>query len=379
MPAFPFIIKQVELPKRVIVLQGRSLPHEGVAYGGDQRLDVTYNPGNPVAHVQVIGPTWKNTTITGEWNDIFLSDDANAGRLFNFPALRPVASAMATGLGLSGGDTFVSFATVPDQMARRARVLRDAFTLMRKEGGLVQVEWGSLVRFGFISSDIFPHKREEDIEFEIEFTWMGDTSSQPIFKFPKIELLALLKVLLALLDKIINTLLTVVANAQAWLTRITQFITKLGSFVSELLEVLGKLASFVFAPADVIGSIRGSLISIQLAARDLINDLDRGPAAAVLAALLGSPVFISIAMATEARLRRETMDLASEAALQEQALEEAGVADLLGVFPSPGGITLRDISTKFYGTPDSWTDIARFNGLSSSIVPRGVLVRIPAL
>lgn len=377
--SFPFIVRQMSLPKRVIVLQGRSLPYQGATWGGTQRLDVNYFPGNPVAQTQVIGPTWKPTTITGMWKDIFLLDDRNRGILSNFPSLMPGAIAASAARGFSGGRTFASIGSIPSQNADLARSLRDAFTLMRKEGGLVQVEWGSLVRFGFISDDSFTHDREQDISYEIEFTWMGDTPAQPKFTLPIPDSLSLLKILLALLDKLINVLLTAVFAANKWLTRITQFIAKIGSFVSDLIEVLKKFAGFAFAPLSVIGNIRSALTSIRLANRDLLRELSLGQSAAIEAALTGNPMLIAVNALLETDVRAEAMALAAEAATQLNALLESGTQELLGAFTTPGGTTLRDISTRFYGTPDNWTVIAEFNGFSGSVVAAGVAVRIPAI
>ena len=374
--AFPFIVREMDLPGRTIVLQGRSLPYRGVEWGGTQELDVNWFPGNPIAAVQVIGPREKPTQIQGMWKDIFLLDAQNRGILANFP---PLSRAAMADSNERGGNTFKSGGSVPSQFAERARTLRDAFRLLRKSGVLVQVEWGSIVRFGFISETSFPHEREEDINFSITFTFLGDSPSQPKPLLPEIELLSLLKALLALLDEIINLLLTAVFAAQQWVTRVNQFITKIGSFVTELLAAIESLASFGFAPGEVLGNIRSQLTNIKLAARDLFAELDAAQSAAVEAALIGNPATVALNMLLQQRVRAQTQQLAAEAARQENLIAQANVPELLGIVAMPGGQTLRDVSRRFFNNTEDWRVIAEFNGFGTSIVPRGTIVRVPKL
>ena len=372
--AFPFIVREKDLPGRTIVLQGRSLPYRGTEWGGTMELDVNWFPGNPIAAVQVIGPRESPTTIVGKWKDIFLADAQNRGVLANFPKLTRTATAEAVG---RGGDTFQSAGSVPSQFAERARALRDAFRLLRKSGVLVEVEWGSIVRFGFITETVFPHDREEDIDYAITFTFLGDSPSQPKPKLLDIDLLAGLKALLAILDKIINGLLTAIFNAQQWLTRIQQFITKIGSFVSELLSSIEAIANFAFAPADVLGNIRAQLTGIKLAALDLFATLDSAQSAAVEGAILGNPTTIARNTLLQQRVRANVQEMAAEAARQEALINQANVPELLGIIAMPGSQTLRDVSQRFYSNTEDWRLIASFNGFSSSIVPRGTVVRVP--
>lgn len=371
--SFPFIVRQTQLPGRVIVLQGRSLPYQGVSWGGTQELDINWFPGNPVAVTQVIGPQIKPTTITGKWKDIFLLSEQDRGVLANFPKL---ASAAKPGANERGGNTFAATGSVWSQYAERARALRDAFWLVKKEAVQVKVEWGSLVRYGFVKEVDFPHDREEDIDYEIVFELTGETDSQPKPK-PRIpDLLGLLRKLLALLDRVIDILLTAIFEAQKFLRRITQTLNKLGSFVVQLLEALEKIASFVFAPADILGTVRANLVAIQLAALDAFREMQRG-SAALEAAFTGNPLAVARAETWEKTLRKRLQELGAEAAQQQAQIEQIMVPQLLGVITMPAGKTLRDISREFYRTPDNWRAISEFNAFGSSVVPVGTVVRIP--
>jgi len=374
--SFPFIIRQVNLPARVVILKGRSLPYQTVDWGGEMKLDPNWFPGNPVASTQVLGPTFTPTTINGEWKDIFLFDEANAAVLFNFPALSGPAKPGATE---RGGETFKSGTSLPSQFGKRARTLRDAFTLMRREGGLLRVEWGSIVRYGFIKRDNFPHKREEDIMFEIEFAWIGDTAAQPRRLLPKLDLLSLLKALLAVLDEVLNALLGVILKAFLFITRIQQFITALGSFVRALIEALKRLTSFVFAPADILNNIRANLRSIILEARDLFDVLQNDPSAAYQAALSGSVKDVVEANLFLSTFRDQVRRLASDAAEKQRQIEEFNGPELIGFYTATGGESLRDVARQFYDNPGNWRLLADFNGIDRSLLVRGTVIRIPRL
>ena len=370
------IVRQTQLPARVIILQGRSMPYQGVEWGGEGRSEITWYSGNPVASAQVLGPRFVPTTMEGEWKDIFLFEDDNRGILANFPALAPAARAGATE---RGGSTFQGGLSIPSQYAQRARVLRDAFELLRKESILLKVEWGSIVRYGFIDSTGFPHKREEDIQWRIEFSWIGETASQPKRPKPKIELLSALRALLAILDKVINTLLTFLVKAYNLKRAIEQFIRKLGSFVVALTESLQKIAAFAFAPSEILGTLKGQLTAIMLAQRDLFAAFAAGQSAAYETAIGGDLREVIMANLLQSEFRDQVLRLGADAAEKITAIDEFLAPELKGVITTKASRTLRDIAQEVYGSERNWRQLAEFNAFEGSIVPAGTVVRVPRL
>lgn len=398
---FPFIIAEQTGNRRLIQLRGRSLPYRPVAWGERQRVNFNWFPGNPVASAQVIGVVFKPTTITGMWKDIFLFEDVNSATILNFPPLAPAAipppgvtvagippggtldGAAASTLtqGDQGGQTFESPNSIPglEQRARRARTLRDCFREIGKAGQIIRVEWGSIVRFGFLTEWDFPHDREEDIEFTIKFEWLGEKPAQdPIFVKPKLDILGILAQLLKLLDAILAAFRKLLKLINDKLLKITQFIRKLQSFVSAFGKLLEGLISFALVPLDIIENLRGLLTQIRLTSLDLMRTVSNvhsatgglGPAA------LGITVFTET-LALMKETRETAADLAQGAVENLDELARVDLNDLLAVFTAPGGITLRDVSNRFYGTPDGWQLIQRRNSLFGSTVPRGTVLQIP--
>lgn len=373
----PFIIAERTGLKRAIVLRGRSLPYWDVAFGGEQTIDLSWFPGNPVGVVQVVGPRWKPITITGTWKDTFLVDPRNAADLLNFPAL----ALAATSLGAdAGGQTFVGGPALPAQKADRARALRDAFTLLRKSGSLLRIEWGSLVRYGILTNDNFTHKREEDIGFELEFTVTGDTDAQPKpIPVPDLNALGLLKALLALLNEVLNTLIGALYAQQEWIGRIIGPIVSITGLITEILGTLQDIATQrLQTPANVLTLLKGNMTSIVASCVNLINLIDVGKSAGLDAAEAAlDPVTVDLNVLLQSRLRAQLRRIAAEAAKAQARIDARDTATLKGIVIAPGGITLRDISKDAYGTPRNWLKLAEFNNLAVGSLPRGQVVLIP--
>lgn len=395
----PMVFQETAGALRVVVLKGRSLPYQGATWSGTNRVSVAWFPGNPVGVAQVIGATLEPSTFQGKWKDRFLKGDPpgpgfsfgrppglpgdertplkgetaeNAPELRNFPPLAP------GGLGLDrGGSTFVAgggnFPTGNIAVAQHARVVRDAFEALRVAGQLLKVQWGSLVRYGFLTRTAFSHDREEDIAWEMELTWVGVTDAQPDLKEKfKIPDLGILRKLSDLLNKLLGILL----EAAFLAARLTQLIKKISSLVNTMLEILGKIAGFIFLPADLIGELRGVVTGIRLAVGDLIRQLASLPAA--YRAELG-PVEKNTETSFQQAIRAAAVELGRAAV--EADIQFSGVdrPDLLGTVIARADTSLRDVSLQFFGTADNWREIRRYNGFAGSVVAAGTIVFVPDL
>ena len=393
-----FVVAEQTAPNRAIVLRNRSLPHYPATWGGDNRVAIKYFPGNPVATAQVIGPTYTPSVFKGRWSDAFLyqgpapqslalrtlgfqgGGSESAGILRNFPALAASAAPPAlSGQVISGGSTFISGGGIPGSsgLAQRARVLRDAFDLLRRSGQLLKVQWGSLVRFGFLTRTAWEHDREEDIRWEMEFAWIGDTAAPPRIVPPsRFSPLSLLRLLQSLLDAITGLLSLYAFVAQTYFQRVLSRIASLGSSVVAFLETLRKFTSFALLPAQALGSIRQQLTRIKLAARDLLSSLRNIPAA-YGAQKRGSQIDADSCTDFAAAIIFAVTKLGGAVSDAYQQIAGLENSDVLGVHVMVEGTTLRDVATQFYGTPDGWPRIAEYNSLPGSLAPTGAVLRIP--
>lgn len=375
--AFPIYISEQSGDARTIILRGRSLPYRGVTWGAEQRVEVKYFPGSPVGQAQVLGPTWSPTTMSGTWKDAFLFDDANAPTLLGFP---DIAGPGRPGTRQFGGKSFISGGGVPgnEGEARRARVVRDAFFSLQRAGQLLRVEWGSIVRFGFIKRFDPKHDREEDIGWEIEFQWIGDTfaARRPLPK-PKINAPGLLALILSAIQSFLDAINTALALLYGAVQLVTQRINKITSLITGFIDAINGLIGLVFVPAEMFGVLKQQLTSIILAVQDLIDTINRIPQAYSALKEGGNPTDVNLATAAAQAIAFNARTLGVDAAEQRDQLTELESPDLLGVVTAPEDTTLIDIATNYYGGPDDWTIIADFNGFSSSFVERGTLVYVP--
>lgn len=372
---YDMTIEEREGLRRSIVLRGRSLPFQGVAFPSHLRVDNNYFPGNPVAESQVTGPVWKPTSMNGRWSDIFLFETENAAKLINFPALQTQAQ---PGGGLVAGASFKSGGAVPDQEARTARALRDAFYKIQRSGMHLRCEWASIVRFGYIIDFTPSIEREEDVDWELEWDWTGDTENQPVPAPRRQDLTSLLKKIMASMAEVISTLSAPLYELEAWRSKITQTVTLFAQFTAELLGTLERLTAFALAPQELFGTIRSTLQGIRLAANDLITTFTEVSAAVLLSAV-GDPALVASQNALQALTRRLLVRLAKEGRLNQDAIDAFNSPRILAIEYAIAGQTLRDLSTAHYGTANHWREIMDFNGLASSVVPTGSVIRVPIL
>ncbi len=397
MPASPYVIEEIAGLGRGISLRGRSLPYRGVSYAATQRIETTWNPGNPVATEQVEGPTFDDVTINGIWKDIFLFDPANAPALSNFPALIRSAGDADLDTVLAAG------APVAVQEARRAEVAMYAIEQIRKAASPVRIEWGSIVRYGLVHKTNFTFDRIEDITWEITLKISGEQPNQPQpGERREVNVTGDIRALInqILIDRLaedfpdalgpfdvaqglINALEGALRKIQYYRTGvslldITQSITRLGALVTDLLGTLEGFANLAFFPADVLGTLRATLKGIQLEG-ELIVQRFASRAAATFAGRSGNPAEVAAAHATQQFLRDRAMRMAADAVRLRRQIEKLQVQTLRTVVLMRLGETLRDVARRAYGAEREWRSIATFNGFSSSIVPAGTLIRVPNL
>lgn len=391
MPASPYIVQEIAGLGRGISLRGRSLPYRGLSYEATQRVEQTWNPGNPTATIQIDGPEYSDVTINGMWKDIFLFDPENAPVLSDFPSLIPVETGTPR-----GGSPIAS------QEATRAEIAMFAFEQLRKAASPCRIEWGSIVRYGIVHKTNFTFERIEDIAWEITFKLHGESPNQPapgdeaftsvtdnmrsIIDKMLIERLAVdpeaprspFDVALGL----INTLQAALINIQYFRTGtslldITGFITRLGFLVTELLDTLEGFANLAFFPFDVISTVIATLKSVQLQG-ELITQRFESRAVATAASFSRNPAEVASANATQQFIRDRTKRMAADAVRVRRQFEQLQAQGVFKTVRMKSGETLRDIARREYGVEGDWRLIADFNGFSSSIVPTGRIIRIPA-
>lgn len=376
-PAFPMFIRETAGPSRMIVLRGRSLPYRGVSFPVSMRGKTKWYPGNPVAQQQMLGSVWDDTTLEGTWKDTYLADPGNAADLIGFP---PVGAAGRANAVLSGGQSFRSGGSVPGLLgkAERARTLRDAFYMIARSGQLLRLEWGSIVRYGFLRKFTPTHDSEEDIPWSMEFEWQGDTNAAPKFTFqPNFDPPGLLAAIIAALQAFLDEVGEVLAFVNGIKQKITSKITKIGQLLTSLIQALSAMVSLALTPIELLGTLTQQLTSIVLALKDLMTTLREVPAAYIALKEGISPTGANLINQLVQAVIFNARKLAADAIAVMRALQQLKEPDVIAVVVTSGDQTLRDLALQHYGSESDWKKIADFNDIAGSIVPPGTVVRIP--
>ena len=374
---YPLIIQELTGPKRTIILRGASLPEETLRVGVEQRAEVKHYPGNPVGTLQVMGPSFLPTTLTGRWEDHFLAQDENYAELINFPAVAPAGRA---GSQRTGGASFQSGGAVPTGEARRARTLRDAMFKVCKSGMLVKLQWASIARYGIVKRFEPEHEREEDIRFELEFIWIGDTNAQPRPRLQaRANRLGVLAKIAAAIEAALDAINTALALAYGGVAQVLNPFARLTGFVNDFLDASQQVAGLAFTPVETLGILRQQLTSIKLAARDTKLAI-RQRNAAFSATIEGfGPKGVAEASTATYEAVRQLIIMGETADRGLSDVEELEIPAVLGFYLATGGETLRDVALRFYGDANSWQAIRDYNNLSTSILATGVTVIVPRL
>lgn len=379
MPA-PFVIEQVTGEERVVILKGRALPLSGAAWESELAVELTWYPGISTANSQVIGNREMPSTFRGRWSDklLFEASNTNGVQLLNFPAVTPAGLPTS---GINGGSSFAAADSFPvaSQEARLAKTVLDAVDLIKREGQKVKVRWGSRVRYGFLTRVLDQPGRGNDIVWELDFKWTGRTNSLPTRVAPKLNVLSTragLQRLLAALQAIWDKFALVDTN---FANRLAGAIAALFDTISQIINSLTGVASLRFAPASLLNTLKAFLQLIRAHVAALREAFANNRSLAQEKAEVGLPDATAIAQIVHSQLRRQLAETAAFAAEQQRLVDEVSTSEIRATFVAKTRTTLRDISVRFYQTPDNWPRIREFNQFTGSAVAPGTEVLIPKL
>lgn len=355
------VITETEGEERSITLRGRSMPdtkEQPLSLGLQQRGRVNYPPWQPVADVSILGATWKPSTLVGIWDDKYMgpNDAPLLGKFKNLGSRGPGGISPTNGRARNCVEIFEAAATI----------LRTGQTLM--------FEWGQFTRYGILwvfDADWFKLER---VAWTIEFEWIGDTKVKPKVKArPKLSMLSLLELLLAILEALRRAVQILNAPAKFYTNNILSPFNQLVSAITDLINEMQKVVANAITPAKILGDLRAGLTKIRLACKDLLRSLQRqvgyeDPLTPRAAAIADYGLLF---------MRKEINTIAAAMRERELALAKLDTTELQDLVRTVDGETLRDVAKRVYGSAADWLIIARYNGLSSAMVPANTEILIP--
>lgn len=376
----PLFISEENGLKRAIRLVGRSMPYKGaVLVEDEQRAEITFFPGNPVAYSQVLGPQLTRTTFTGVWRDKYVKLLENAPVVANFPALTAAGKPQGSLPQVTTGATFQSSGSFPGtQNLRLSKTIRDAFRLLCRSGAHMRVEWSDWARYGHMMRFKCWPGPDDEWEWECEFAWTGDTNVQPKVTYPQLNLKGFLDFLADIISGL-NALLQIPGAIASgviggFLSDIADILVQVGRLVT----ILDGITKFSFLPLAQLSALKALCFALRKQILDFFKRLAgkdgrlEGSSRRNTAGTWESELLI--------RKVRQILSLLGEEVAQRIAeIEAVSAGKVDSIYTVQSTTSLQRISIEVYGTPNNWRDIAIFNGKASQIVEAGTVLQIPKL
>lgn len=351
---------------QILMLRGRALPYRdsgGYTLEGSMRADVTWYPGNAVATIQMLGAEEKPTVVQGMWKDRFIKGFTDEGQ--------PV---------IPDGQAFINGRPVLDVFDLVAQVEK-----IRLAGQLVRVMWDATVRIGILSRFRQTWRRREDVEWEMEFSWISRGEQQSSITLPSdASPDAFAKQLTLSLGNITTALTPPAFPVVAGFTAAaTDAVSEISDAVAQVTSAVQNSVDQTISPISAAQRTLAAVQTIQaqtaLIVRacdstppmQLINVVDRSVLG--LADALPATVFLRAVREAARNMELSAADQASTLAQQSQQQV------LLASFVARSPLDLRRVAQQYYGTQDEWRRLLTYNGFESSVVPVGTMILVPAI
>jgi nucleoid-associated protein YgaU len=337
----------------VIRLTGNLMPFQPISWGGEQRLAKEYYPGNNEPSVQVLGAKEDNIVIKGRFKDKRYKDPSYYG--------------------------------ISKQFA-------DACDAIRKRGNLLKFGMhgnsGELLRYGWLEKSDFKMKKLSWVDYELTFFVVSD--KQPInnyFAAPEKtapsttnqQLLNSASLFAQSYSSVPKTMpLSISGAINNLISGIAKNINLVTNFVGAIVSTAQSIEDSANRALGLIKNCRASIHSFQVQ----IDNISGGHAFNTLSTEGSAPSRVrstyqnlQYIFETQAATRQIAAYLAQMQA-QFQALAQTVPKARYKVI---SGDTLQNISIKFYGTADNWTDIYDHNQLQSTDLSAGTWTGKPLL
>lgn len=402
------VLRELTGPQRAIELDGRAGPFAGVEYSGTMRAQITHYPGNPTASMQVLGAMEDPTTMTGRWKRRFFGAnefDSGAEAVFR----------------ITDGSGTRTLLEVPDMV--------QAMDGIRRGGQMLEVVWAEVVRVGLLRKFSVKYQSRMEVEWTLEFEWVsqGDVTVETLRRQDNLsdveqQLATAVGRLLEQMDvapspERVSGMTDIPASLPDGIVSlepagatqdlfregassmapggaslpqaIAAFIQDqtIGQEINKLIVgyagVRNEVAAYVTAAADAGNATRGIIGRLFGIAHDAQHLWDVTQATVpeawfgvVDAASLGVADVLAMTVFTR-RAGARVREVRNFAYRKKDDLARVLEPDMHAIFIAQAGQNLREVSTKYYGTPDGWRFLRQYNNLESSELVAGQVIFVP--
>lgn len=363
--------------KRKLTLSERALPHKPLTFTGLHRTDEGEYVGFPQVSQQALGAKEDPTEISGEWKTRFIGDPSVEMARVSKPA-------SSANNNLNDGNQTIG---VDENVIRNAAELCDLLDDMRIKGQVVRVSWLHLSRVGRIASFEQRWNTAHDVEWKIQFKWIGRDENAGLPSPGGATLLDVSSKLSAGYKDMHDA-----TNFDGVDDLSPSFCDLVDSHVGKMqravLELENAVESRVASGVETVAALRRAMTIatfIRDEAETTIGEISTWVGPALIT--VKDPediVWVSVGQAVSAataayRAITATRKLKHEAARQRYRCLKALDANALAVVVLADNEDLRKLSQDFYGTPDEALAIRDFNHFDRLVQPAGTVVVIPVL
>lgn len=400
-----FTIRELGGRNRAITLVGRALPYRPLSLEGEQRVKITNPAGNPIGYGTVMGSVEGETQIDGFWKDKYLNySTAFAER----PGQAPIILVQPRTPGANGGalgDTSPGTSGTPVTSAVDAINLLDS---VRTEGQLLEVQWGYVIRRGYLKKLSQKWHNVHDCEWSANFAWVAKDRApeSPEFGPPAgqrevgTNLRSILRDAMRIMDAPRALMSEYMQEYRNFLNRIADASYSIDQSVTGLIDEVSPIRAASEIQTTLGGIAQGAFNIKDKTEADgfagIFEDYRRAiPFGSYIGTNSGS-ADSRFAAAEQAAL--EAID--PEEVMKAQLYVRETVSDLrrvqdetearrryfeatpdraLGLYRAREGDDLRYVSQLYYGTPTQWRALMLFNGLDTTELYPGQTITIPRI
>jgi hypothetical protein len=244
------------------------------------------------------------------------------------------------------------------------------------------VTWDALVRRGILTRFSHTWQRREDVEWEMEFTWIGQGEKEQSVAFAKGPSATDFATTVA---NLVSTLSTAV---QASFNVVAGYRNSLMGYVGTIEGAAGDLSDLAMQASNQV------LTTVEAAQRTLAVVTTLKDSAAEIVNLCGSTPLRAVKSVADSS--QDTFGELCEVDVWVRGVKDAARAiettsaeqgdeikttvdqeDVLAVFVARGNTDLRDVSAQYYNTPDEWRSLMQYNDMTESKLTAGQVVKVP--
>lgn len=361
----PFVVKELTGKRRTVRLTGRALPYRPFTLEGEQHVEITSYPGNPIATSTVLGAREGQTTINGYWKDKFIGGAVQ------------VAQARQS-----------APASVNNEVVGSVEELVDLFDDIRMCGSLIEVQWGSRTRRGHLTKFTQTWHNVNDCEWSAEFHWIsrGQPPTAPVVRDDNASRMSRrLSQNWADLSRDVEDLPT---NPQGtWYDDVLSAVSTIGEYASQFESLVAQTYSTAMQPFDAVRGSVSVLTGVISRGTTILETLQEVPPERLFFFVtnesgdLGIPTFTSALLGAEYafRVRQSTQAAISEATIDRDTMLKLVENDVQQLYIAQKDEDLLVVSQKVYRTPDQWRQLMLFNELRTTQLTLGQVLLIPRL